>query len=142
VGVSPPSASHYYRRSGGVDSPKFISRRHCGKALTSSLPSNPRRTLPQLHSWDDLVSKGDSLRVQVHTAVNMEPAAAPLRTKMPVRQRTPPGLDTLPPELISQILSNLIPGVPEIGETRPVSYEALIPEEPWCVPFSIGTRIC
>ncbi|KAK0711941.1 hypothetical protein B0H67DRAFT_555832 [Lasiosphaeris hirsuta] len=40
-------------------------------------------------------------------------------------------LDSLPPELLANILDFLIPQPPEIGETRPVDYEKLVPGEPW-----------
>lgn len=40
-------------------------------------------------------------------------------------------LDTVPAEIIALILDFLIPAPPEIGETRPVAYHQLIPDEPW-----------
>lgn len=40
-------------------------------------------------------------------------------------------LTDLPPELLHQILEYLIPEFPEVGDTRPVSYDKLAPEEPW-----------
>ena len=52
-----------------------------------------------------------------------------------VRRPPPVSLMSLPTELVSQILSELIPSIPEIGETRPVQYDKLIPEEPWFDPL-------
>ncbi|KAK4033667.1 hypothetical protein C8A01DRAFT_19419 [Parachaetomium inaequale] len=43
----------------------------------------------------------------------------------------PPGLDTMPPEIIALILEFLVPQPPEIGETRPVAYKQLMVDEPW-----------
>lgn len=40
-------------------------------------------------------------------------------------------LETMPPEIISSILECLIPQPPEIGETKPVSYNQMIADEPW-----------
>ena len=40
-------------------------------------------------------------------------------------------LEWLPPEIITSILDCLVPQPPEIGETRPVSYDKLVPGEPW-----------
>jgi len=37
----------------------------------------------------------------------------------------------LPPELLHQILEYLVPDCPEVGDTRPVAYDKLTPEEPW-----------
>jgi hypothetical protein len=37
----------------------------------------------------------------------------------------------LPPELLQQILECLVPDCPEVGDTRPVSFDKLTPEEPW-----------
>lgn len=40
-------------------------------------------------------------------------------------------LGTLPPELLTSIVECLVPQRPEIGETRPVSYDQLVPGEAW-----------
>ncbi|TPX07728.1 uncharacterized protein E0L32_010624 [Thyridium curvatum] len=40
-------------------------------------------------------------------------------------------LDHLPPELLSQIFECLVPNEPDSGETRPVAYGQLNPEESW-----------
>lgn len=40
-------------------------------------------------------------------------------------------LTNLPPELLGQILEYLTPDQPEVGDTRPVSYDKLIPGEIW-----------
>ncbi|KAK0622642.1 hypothetical protein B0T14DRAFT_514192 [Immersiella caudata] len=40
-------------------------------------------------------------------------------------------LEALPAEIVTSILESLIPQLPEIGETRPVSYHKLMPGEPW-----------
>lgn len=40
-------------------------------------------------------------------------------------------LTTLPAELLGQILEHLVPEPPEVGETRPVGYDKLLPGEPW-----------
>jgi len=40
-------------------------------------------------------------------------------------------LEGLPAEILTQILEHLVPEPPELGETRPVNYEKLHPEEPW-----------
>ena len=40
-------------------------------------------------------------------------------------------LDTMPPEIIALILDFLLPQPPEIGETKPVTYNQLIADEPW-----------
>ncbi|KAK3322826.1 hypothetical protein B0H66DRAFT_555315 [Apodospora peruviana] len=40
-------------------------------------------------------------------------------------------LESLPGEIISAILDFLVPQPPEIGETRPVGYDKLVPGEPW-----------
>ncbi|KAK3331787.1 hypothetical protein B0T19DRAFT_86577 [Cercophora scortea] len=40
-------------------------------------------------------------------------------------------LASLPPEIVDLILDFTIPQPPEIGETKPVSYNQLIPNEPW-----------
>lgn len=40
-------------------------------------------------------------------------------------------LVALPPELLVQILECLVPEPPEIGETHPVTYDQLMPEEAW-----------
>ncbi|KAK3680655.1 hypothetical protein B0T22DRAFT_474552 [Podospora appendiculata] len=47
--------------------------------------------------------------------------------------RTSKGLTlaSLPPEIVDLILDFAIPQPPEIGETKPVSYNQLIPNEPW-----------
>lgn len=39
--------------------------------------------------------------------------------------------EALPPEILILILEWLVPQAPEIGETRPVSYDKLMPGEPW-----------
>ncbi|KAK4450954.1 hypothetical protein QBC34DRAFT_401903 [Podospora aff. communis PSN243] len=40
-------------------------------------------------------------------------------------------LEALPAEILTAILETLIPQPPEIGETRPVTYHKLMPDEPW-----------
>ncbi|KAH6624103.1 hypothetical protein B0J18DRAFT_444368 [Chaetomium sp. MPI-SDFR-AT-0129] len=40
-------------------------------------------------------------------------------------------LAAMPPEIISSIFECLIPQPPEIGETKPVSYNQMIADEPW-----------
>ncbi|KAK5659747.1 hypothetical protein OQA88_958 [Cercophora sp. LCS_1] len=40
-------------------------------------------------------------------------------------------LEMLPAELLSAVLEHLVPQRPEIGETRPVSYDKLVPGEAW-----------
>ncbi len=53
---------------------------------------------------------------------------------LPLRSCSRASLDGLPPEVLSQILSYLVPAVPDVGETRPMAYNQLIPEEPWFEP--------
>lgn len=60
------------------------------------------------------------------------------RDKMDARSARPSGPDQaitrlmdLPPELIHQILEYLVPDFPEIGDTRPVAYDKLVPAETW-----------
>ncbi|KAL1855761.1 hypothetical protein VTK73DRAFT_8484 [Phialemonium thermophilum] len=40
-------------------------------------------------------------------------------------------LGKLPLEIVGQIFEHLVPEPPEIGETRPVAYDQLVPGEPW-----------
>lgn len=40
-------------------------------------------------------------------------------------------LTDLPPEIICQILELLVPDPPELGDTRPVAYNQLVPAETW-----------
>ncbi|KAK1756390.1 hypothetical protein QBC47DRAFT_379857 [Echria macrotheca] len=43
----------------------------------------------------------------------------------------PVHLELLPPEILTTILELLLPQPPEVGETKPVEYEKLVPGEPW-----------
>jgi hypothetical protein len=42
-----------------------------------------------------------------------------------------PCFETMPPEIVALILDFLVPQPPEIGETKPVSYNQLMVGEPW-----------
>jgi hypothetical protein len=50
---------------------------------------------------------------------------------VPEIRRTESPLLNLPPELLHQILEYLVPEQPDIGGTRPVAYNKLVPSEPW-----------
>src|SRR5437763_1628810 len=65
--------------------------------------------------------------------MELDESASPLGaadSNSPNRPR-PVHLELLPTEILTAILELLVPQPPEVGETKPVSYEKLMPGEPW-----------